>query len=146
MTPRQVEVIQSTWRQIAQAPDMAADLFYERLFQMDPGLRPLFENVDLGAQKTRLLQALSDTVSGLDDPDALIGPLAELGRRHAVYGVRESHYETVGAALLWTLEQGLGADWADETRDAWTSAYQLVAQEMMKGVAGAPDTVWRRAG
>jgi hemoglobin-like flavoprotein len=130
MTPNEKNIVRATWQKIVPIADTAVDLFYDKLFEIDPELRPLFENVDMGAQKKKLLQALAMTVAQLDALEVLAPQLAELGRRHAAYGVQNEHYDSVGAALWWTLEQGLGDDWNTETAQAWTAAYTLVAETM----------------
>ena len=134
MTPRQIELVRATFAEIApRAPDAAA-LFYGRLFEVAPQLRALFRG-DLTAQGGKLMQALAATVGGLERIDELAPALRELGRRHRGYGVADSHYEIVGGALLWTLGQGLGGKFTDEVRDAWATAYGLVADTMKAGAA-----------
>ena len=133
MTPEEKEIVQSTWKMVVPIADTAADLFYDKLFELDPSLKPLFANVDLDAQKKKLLQALATTVSSLDTLDALVPVLTELGRRHASYGVIDAHYDTVASALLWTLETGLGDAWTPAARQAWTTAYTIVADTMKAG-------------
>jgi hemoglobin-like flavoprotein len=136
MTPGEKEIVERTWRKILPIADTAADIFYRQLFDIDPDVRALFGNVDLAAQKKKLLQALATAVAGLNCLDVLAPHLAELGRRHAEYGVIDRHYETVGCALLQTLQEGLGADWTADAELAWTAAYTLVAETMK---AGAPS-------
>ena len=130
MSPEQKQIVRNTWQEVAPQGDMAAQLFYNRLFEIDPSSRSLFQDVDLPKQRTKLLQALSDAVQGLDAPDALVPVLEDLGRRHADYGVTDDHYDSVGAALLWALEQGLGPDWTPEAKDAWAEAYALISGVM----------------
>ena len=130
MSPEQKQIVRNTWQEVAPQGDAAAQLFYNRLFEIDPSSRPLFRDVDLPKQRTKLLQALSDAVQGLDAPDALVPVLEDLGRRHADYGVTDDHYDSVGAALLWALEQGLGPDWTPEAKDAWVEAYALISGVM----------------
>jgi len=129
-------LIRSTWQQVVPVADAAADLFYRRLFEIDPGLRPLFAGADMDAQKASLLQALSAVVDGLEDIDRLQPRLAALGRRHVGYGATPKHYESVGAALLWTLEQGLGAAWSESVEAAWRDAYGLVSGVMQAAATG----------
>ena len=112
-------------------------MFYNRLFALDPTLEPLFATRDMSAQKLALVQALSLAVSGLEEPETLAPVLRALGHRHAGYGVRTAHYETVGAALLWTLEQGLGADATPRVLRAWATAYALISKQMIAGAAEA---------
>jgi len=134
MSPDQKALIQESWRHVVPIADTAATLFYDRLFEIDPDLRALFDGVDLADQRKKLIQALAMTVSALDDIDRLAPILAALGRRHADYGVTYAHYETVGAALLWTLETGLADHWNDDLAAAWQAAYWAIA-DIMRGAA-----------
>ncbi len=130
MGPRQIEIIRSTWRKIAPHGDDAARLFYKRLFEIDPSVKPLFAGTDMSGQRKKLMQTLGSAVVGLQDLDALVPIIQDMGRRHATYGVKDAHYDSVGEALLWTLKQGLGEDWNDETQEAWTRIYRLLADTM----------------
>src|SRR5262249_596505 len=103
--------------------------FYSRLFELNPTLRPLFKG-HLEEQGRKLMEVLGLVVRGLDRTEALLPALTLLGRRHEGYGVKEQDYETVGAALLWTLEQGLGPSFTPEVREAWTALYRFVAGTM----------------
>ena len=134
MSPDQKALVQESWRKLAPAADAAARLFYDRLFTTDPTTRPLFGGADLTEQRRKLVQTLTVVVQGLDRLDALVPAVADLGRRHARYGVSESHYGTVGAALLWTLEQKLGAGWTPEVKAACQGAYTVLA-DVMRGAA-----------
>lgn len=132
MTREQTLLVQASFARVVPIADTAADLFYDRLFTLDPGLRPLF-NADLTAQKRALMGMLRVAVASLDRLDELVPAVQQLGRRHAGYGVTEDQYATVGAALLWTLEQGLGADFTPDTRAAWTEVYAVLAATMQAG-------------
>src|SRR4030095_11499050 len=107
MTPQQIELVRVTFGAIAPRVEAAAALFYQRLFEIEPALRPLFRG-DIGAQVAKLAHTLGVAVASLDRLDTLAPTLRELGRRHAGYGVQDRHYDIVGEALLWTLAQGLG--------------------------------------
>ena len=137
MTPEQKVLVQQTWAKVVPIAATAADLFYTKLFTLDPGLRPLFARTDLGAQKHKLVATLNVAIAGLDDVPTLVGILTELGRRHVGYGVTESQYPTVGAALLWTLEQGLGPAFTPAVKAAWTAVYGVVAETMIAGMRSA---------
>lgn len=130
VTPAQKTLVQHSFVSIATIADDAAILFYQRLFELDPSLRPLFRG-DMAEQRKKLMQMLTAAVKGLDRLEQLVPVVQDLGRRHARYGVREQHYETVGAALLWTLEAGLGRGFTAEVRGAWTAVYTLLATTMM---------------
>ena len=133
MTPEQKTLVQETWRQVAPVADVAASLFYGRLFRIDPSTRPLFAGVDLERQRKKLIRALDLAVGNLDRFEALAPTLAELGRRHSGYGVTDAHYDSVGEALLRTLEEGLGEAWTPEVREAWAAAYGAIATVMRDG-------------
>ena len=135
MTPRQVDAIRESWTAVEPIQDVAADLFYGRLFDQDPTLRRLFRRTDMVAQKKTLMQTLTVVVRSLDRLEQLVPAVEALGRRHAGYGVRPAHYDTVGEALLWTLGQGLGDAFTDELRDAWTEAYTTLATVMIDAAA-----------
>ncbi len=129
MNARQKALAQISFAQIRPVAETAAALFYHRLFELDPGLRPLFKG-NLQEQGRKLVEMLGVLVKGLDRPEGILPSIAALGRRHADYGVEEKDYETVGAALLWTLEQGLGPSFTPEVKEAWTALYRLVADTM----------------
>src|SRR4029078_13099145 len=107
MTPQQKQLVQESFKKVAPIAPLAADLFYARLFELDPQLRLLFKS-DMKRQGMTLMTMLASAVRGLDDPEALLPALKSLGRRHAVYGVRDAHYATVAEALLDTLKHALG--------------------------------------
>ena len=129
MTPRQKQLVQSTFKQLKPIQGVAANLFYARLFELDPTLRRLFKG-DLRQQGQKLMQMLSLTVVGLDRLDKLVPAAQALGARHCTYGLAPNHYDTVGAALLWTLEYGLGAAFTAEVKEAWATVYSLLAEAM----------------
>jgi hemoglobin-like flavoprotein len=132
MTPAQVAQIRESWTAVEPIADVAATLFYDRLFELDPTLRRLFRRADMAQQKKILMQTLTVVVKSLDRLDQLVPAVQALGRRHAGYGVRASHYDTVGAALLWTLGQGLGDAFVPELEDAWAEAYSVLASVMIE--------------
>lgn len=131
-TLKQIELVQRTFAVVAPLADDVAALFYRRLFEIDPSLQSMFKG-DMVSQRRKLMVMLTAAVKGLPRLDRLIPVLQDLGRRHADYGVIESQYETVGSALLWTLEKGLGPDFTPEVRDAWTTVYGVLAATMKAG-------------
>jgi hemoglobin-like flavoprotein len=133
MTPKQIELVQATWAQLAPVADAASRLFYYRLFTLDPSLKALFRG-DMDAQGRKLMAMISFAVKGLNRVEALLPGLQALGQRHVAYGVRDEHYATVGEALLETLREGLGEAFTAEVEQAWASAYALLAA----GVKPAP--------
>ena len=136
MTPKQVAMIQTSWSEVEPIADVAATLFYERLFDLDPPLRRLFRRTDMVQQRQILMQTLAVVVRSLDRVEQLIPALEGLGRRHAGYGVRPAHYDTVGEALLWTLREGLGEGFTLEHREAWAEAYYTLASVMIGAASG----------
>jgi len=129
MTPIQVGLVQESWKQVLPIKDEAAQMFYRRLFELDPSLQPLFKG-EMAEQRRKLMAMIGVAVGSLDRVDTLVPALRELGRKHGNYGVQAKDYDTVGAALLWTLEQGLGAQFTPEVRAAWTDTYGVVAATM----------------
>jgi hemoglobin-like flavoprotein len=138
MTDQEMTLIETSWKAVAPIQAEAARLFYGRLFELDPALRDLFQG-DMEEQGRKLMQMLSIAVANIRRPEQILESVQALGRRHAGYGVKTQHYDTVGQALLWTLDKGLGPAFTPETRTAWTNLYGLVAGVMQDGVAaGAP--------
>ena len=131
MNPQAISLVRQSFSQVAPDAEAVASLFYERLFSMDPKLRSLFKS-DMAGQGRMLMAAISFAVENLARPDAIVPALQDMGKRHAGYGVKDEDYDTVGGALLWTLEQGLGDDFTDECKQAWIEAYTLLAS-VMKG-------------
>jgi hemoglobin-like flavoprotein len=134
MTPRQMTLVQSSFQKIAPISAAVARLFYDRLFELDPQLRSLF-STDISEQGRKLMQMLAYCVQGLDNLDGLMPAVRALGARHVEYQVADSDYDTVGEALVWTLEKGLGADFTPEMRDAWLTVYSLLADAMRRPLA-----------
>ncbi len=141
MTPAQKDLVQSTWALVVPIADTATAMFYDRLFEIDPGSRELFQKTNLAEQRLKLLQVLSVAIAGLDDLGRLIPIVEDLGRRHAGYGVKDEHYDSVGSALLWTLQKGLGAAWNGETAAAWTEVYGVLSGVMRRAQKEAAATV-----
>jgi hemoglobin-like flavoprotein len=132
MTPAQIEEVETSFRLVAPIAEPAAKLFYDALFAMDPELKPLFAGVDMAVQGSKLMAAIGFVVGHLRQPEAMLPVVRDLGRRHGGYGVRPGHYATVGAALLATLEQGLGEAFTPARREAWATAYGLLAGVMIE--------------
>lgn len=133
MTPEQKNLVQSTWKPVKEISDTAADLFYNRLFELDPELRPMFKG-DMKEQGRKLMAMIEAAVNGLDNLGELTPAVEGLGRRHVTYNVKDEHYETVGAALIWTLEKGLGEAFTEDVKQAWVVVYTTLA-DLMKGAA-----------
>jgi hemoglobin-like flavoprotein len=138
MTPEAITVVQESFQKVAAIADQAAEIFYRNLFALDPQLQSLFPS-DMQTQGRKLMQMIGLAVHGLKSPDTLIPAVQALGRRHAAYGVEEKDYETVGKALILTLEQGLGADFTPQVREAWLATYQLLAETMKQAAYSKPQ-------
>lgn len=130
MTPEQITRVQDSWQQVEGIADQAAALFYQRLFSQDPALKPLFKG-NMEEQGRKLMSMIGVAVKGLDRLDSIVPAVQKLGERHKGYGVKPEDYNTVGQALLWTLDQGLGDAFDAETESAWAAAYTLLAGTMM---------------
>ena len=104
-------------------------MFYLHLFELDPTTKNMFKS-NMKEQGEQLMAMIATAVTGLDDLDTLVPAVQALGVRHVGYGVVGKHYDTVGEALLWTLEQGLGEDFTPEVKDAWVVVYTLLANTM----------------
>jgi len=138
MTPEQIALVRDSFRAVVPIKEQAAALFYGRLFDIAPDVRPLFTSTDLAIQGQKLMAALAMVVGGLDRPDTILPAAQALAVRHAGYGVEEAHYAPVGAALLWTLGQGLGDRFTPEVETAWTAAYGLLAEVMIAAAKQPP--------
>ena len=136
LTTEQLTLIKDSWSRVVPISATAAELFYGRLFEMDPSLRPMFKG-DMKLQGEKLMKMITYAVDNLERLDEIVPAVQELGVRHLEYGVKNSHYDTVGAALLWTLGQGLGDAFTDEVRGAWTDVYMLLASTMKEAATAA---------
>jgi nitric oxide dioxygenase len=130
MTPQQIALVRQSFAKVVPIKEQAAALFYDRLFAIDPSTRPLFRG-DMKSQGAQLVAAIGAVVKSLDRIETMLDDLRALARRHDRYGAQEAHYASVGAALLWTLEQGLGVDFTAEVRNAWATAYGLLSSAMI---------------
>jgi hemoglobin-like flavoprotein len=140
MNAQQIALVRSSFALVQPIAPQAAALFYDNLFDSDPSLRGMFRG-DMAEQGQRLMSMIGAAVNLLERPEALVPVLRSLGGRHVGYGVRDHHYATVGAALIETLEQGLGDAFTPETREAWLTLYALVSRTMMEGALETADAV-----
>jgi hemoglobin-like flavoprotein len=136
VSPAEIQLVKDSFRKIVPIADQAAALFYARLFELDPALRPLFRG-DMAEQGRKLMTMIATAVSALERLDTIVPAVRALGIRHAGYQIADEHYATVGAALLWTLEKGLGPDFTGEVRAAWITTYSLLANTMMEAAREA---------
>ncbi len=130
MTPKQISLVQQSWEKVLPIAPQAADIFYTTLFEMDPSLKALFPE-DVTEQGKKLMAMLDTAVKLLDNPDKLIPAVQKLGAKHVEYGTKPEHYDTVGAALLKTLAQGLGKEFTAPVKKAWVAVYQTLSTTMI---------------
>jgi len=143
MTPRQVKLVQDSFQKVVPIAATAADIFYDRLFEIAPQVRPLFP-ADMADQKEKLMKTLGVAVQNLHQVETILPVVQELGVKHVAYGVKDEHYDIVAAALLHTLEKGLGKAWTPELKDAWTETYLTVAGVMKQAAAAASSTATKK--
>lgn len=136
MTPEKVAMVQESFKKVLPIADTAADIFYNRLFEVAPEVRPMFA-ADMTKQKKALMGTLAVAVQSLHKVEEIVPVVQDLGVKHLGYGVKDEHYEAVGGSLLYTLEKGLGDDWNDDLKDAWTETYGTLADVMKEAAASA---------
>jgi hemoglobin-like flavoprotein len=135
MRPETERLVRESWSRFQPVAEPSARFFYEKLFELDPEAQRLFARTDMEAQGRKVMQMFAEIVRMLDQPEALVNEVAELGRRHVRYGVSDGQYDSVGTALLWTLERGLGPAFTDEVRNAWTEVYLLISTVLRRAAA-----------
>jgi len=143
MTPEQVKLVQTSFASVEPIAGTAADLFYDRLFEIAPDVRSMFPD-DLSKQKEKLMDMLGTAVNNLHQVETIIPAVEDLGRKHVGYGVTSDHYNHVGSALLWTLEKGLGEGFTPTVKEAWTETYGTLAGVMQKAAAEMPPPVEKK--
>ena len=129
MTPEQITLVKDSWATVLPIADTAAELFYGKLFELDPELKPLFKG-DMKEQGKKLMSILNTAVNALDKLETIVPAVQEMGKRHLDYGVKDSDYDTVGEALIWTLHKGLEDNFTPEVKAAWVATYGIVATTM----------------
>jgi nitric oxide dioxygenase len=135
MTPDQVTLVQQSFAKVAPISETAAVLFYDRLFEIAPSVGPMFPT-DMKEQRKKLMATLAVVVGGLSNLDSVLPAASALAKRHVSYGAKAEHYPVVGAALLWTLEKGLGDGWTPDVAAAWTAAYGTLSGYMISEAYG----------
>jgi nitric oxide dioxygenase len=138
MTPDQVKLVQQSFSKVVPIAEQTAVIFYDRLFEIAPQVKSMFP-ADMTAQRGKLVATLAAVVNGLGNLDSILPAASALAKRHVSYGAKAEHYPVVGAALLWTLEKGLGAGWTSEVADAWTAAYGTLSGFMISEAYGRPQ-------
>lgn len=136
MTPQQITLVKESFIKVLPIKDVAAAAFYDRLFTVDPSLKPLFKG-DMQSQGRKLMTAIGTVVAALDRLDTVLPTVQDLARRHVGYGVKNSHYATVGGALLDTLASAFGDEFTPELRDAWATAYGILSGAMIEAAKSA---------
>ena len=129
MTPEQIELVKSSWEKVKPISDVAAGLFYGKLFEIDPELKEIFSG-DMTEQGRKLMAMINTAVNSLGNLSDIVPAVQELGKRHIDYGVKDKDYDTVGEALIWTLGEGLGENFTDEIKSAWIETYTILATTM----------------
>ena len=135
MTPTQIKLVQDSFAKVAPISETAAVLFYDRLFEIAPQVKAMFP-ADMTEQRKKLMATLAVVVNGLGNLESVLPAASALAKRHLSYGAKPSHYPVVGAALLWTLEKGLGDAWTPELAEAWTAAYGTLSGFMISEAYG----------
>ena len=135
MTPTEIQLVQGSFQSVKPIMEQAAALFYGRLFEIAPEVKPLFSG-DMDEQGRKLMKTLTIAVSGLNDLNSLVPVVQKLGQGHVAYGVKPEHYPKVGEALIWTLGQGLGDAFTPDVEAAWKHTYQILSDTMMGAAYG----------
>ena len=134
MTPESVTLVKESWAKVKPISDQAASLFYGRLFEVYPEVKPMFKG-DMAEQGKKLMAMINTAVNALDRLEPMIPAIKDMGARHASYGVADGDYDKVADALIWTLGQGLGDDFTPAVKDAWVGVYTVLADTMKAGAA-----------
>jgi len=131
MTERQILLVKNSWSYVIVNADEAGQLFYKRLFEVAPEIKPMFKT-DIKDQARKLMNMVTYIVTKLQKLDEIMAEVKSLAQRHGKYGVKPHYYQIVGSSLLWTLKEGLGDKWNTETEQAWTAVYTALADAMIK--------------
>lgn len=130
VTEAQKSLVQESWSKVVPIAEQAAAMFYGKLFELEPSVKPLF-STDLKEQGAKLMKTIGLAVHSLNNLPAVVPALRVLGKKHKSYGVVPSHYDAVGLALLDTLSRGLGSGFTEECEEAWKSVYSVLATTMI---------------
>jgi hemoglobin-like flavoprotein len=137
MTERQILLVKNSWSFVIVKSEEAGLLFYDRLFEIAPELRPLFKSHPKD-QAQKFVNMVTLVVARLQKLDEIIDDIKALARRHNQYGVKTAYYRIVGAALIWTLQQGLSDKWNDELEEAWIDMYAMLSKAMIQQQESVP--------
>ena len=138
MIPDQIKLVQQSFAKVAPISEQAAVIFYDRLFEIAPSVKSMFP-ADLTEQRKKLMATLAVVVNGLGNLESVLPAASALAKRHVSYGAEAEHYPVIGAALLWTLEKGLGDAWTPAVADAWSAAYGTLSGFMISEAYGRPQ-------
>lgn len=136
MTPETITLVKTSWEKVKPITETAAELFYGKLFEIDPSLKSMFP-ADMKEQGKKLMAMINTAVNALDKLETIVPAVQDLGKRHVDYGVKDEHYDTVAEALIWTLSQGLGDDFTDDVKNAWVETYTILATTMKEAAKEA---------
>ncbi|XUM20077.1 globin family protein [Bradyrhizobium oligotrophicum S58] len=136
MTPSQIALVQDSFAKVAPISEQAAIIFYDRLFEVAPPQVKAMFPADMTEQRKKLMGTLAVVVGGLSNLESVLPAASALAKRHVGYGAKPEHYPVVGAALLWTLEKGLGDGWTPEVAEAWAAAYGALSGFMIAEAYG----------
>ena len=129
MTPETIDLVKTSWDKVKPISETAAELFYGKLFEIDPSLKSMFPS-DMTEQGRKLMAMINTAVNALDKLESIVPAVQDLGKRHVDYGVTDAMYDSVGEALIWTLGQGLGEEFTDDVKAAWVETYTILATTM----------------
>jgi nitric oxide dioxygenase len=135
MTNDQIQLVQQSWASVVRLPEVVGPLFYGRLFEIAPELKPMFSKASIPEQSKKLFMMLNYVITKLSRLEEVLEEVSALAKRHVGYGVQTEHYTTVGQALLWTLEKGLGDKWTEDLKAAWTECYTVLSSAMIGAAA-----------
>lgn len=142
MTSNNIELVKNSWAKVSGMDEQTVGaLFYNRLFEIAPEVKPMFSRTPMPEQSKKLLIMLSYVIAKLDRLPDIIDEVEKLAQRHSAYGVKDAHYSAVGEALLWTLEKGLGEHWNDELKMAWMEVYATLVGAMIAGQRKMAESV-----
>jgi hemoglobin-like flavoprotein len=132
MKPQQIELVKETWSYVITKSDEAGEIFYNRLFEVAPGVRHLFKG-EMKEQSRKLMNMVTYVIAKLDKLDTIVGEIKSLAQRHNKYGAKPEHYTVVGECLIYTLKTGLGDRWNRQTEEAWLTVYTVLSSAMIAG-------------
>lgn len=132
MTAKEIEIVKKSWRKLQGInPELLGDVFYTKLFLLNPSLERMFKTPK-EIQSKKLIDMFHSIVLNLENLDGLSDEIEKMGNSHKGYGAKPKHYDSVGNALIWTLANALQKDWNDDVEKAWITCYTILAEKMQK--------------